>query len=132
VAAKFAAGFTPKAREVLGRTLALPESVFDLLPQIGAWPSKDRPDDGPGWTFPERDAKGNVVGISERHFKTGHKPRMAGGRMGLHIPDGWCERPGAVYLVEGLRSVHVDAARMVNGRVPESVWGTLSGGYGEG
>jgi hypothetical protein len=101
IAAKFVAGFTPKAREVLGRTLALPESVFDLLPQIGAWPSKDRPDDGPGWTFPERDAKGNVVGISERHFKTGHKPRMAGGRMGLHIPDGWCERPGAVYLVEG-------------------------------
>lgn len=38
--------------------------------------------DGYAWTFPERDAKGTIIGISRR-FKNGRKGFMAGGGRGL-------------------------------------------------
>lgn len=56
------------------------------------------------WTFPERDAVGNVFGINRR-FADGKKQRMAGSQSGLTFDPGrWLEsviEPSFVLLVEG-------------------------------
>src|SRR5262249_29942370 len=52
------------------------------------------------WTFPERDAGGRVVGILRR-YPNGDKLQMAGGKRGLHLPVGWRDRAGPVFVVEG-------------------------------
>ncbi len=57
-----------------------------------------------GWTFPERDATGRVIGINCRSA-TGKKKRRNGCKIGLTFdPDHWFEStvdPSRVYLVEG-------------------------------
>jgi hypothetical protein len=56
------------------------------------------------WSFPERDAAGNVIGINRR-MRSGEKKRMAGSRAGLTFdPIAWREsstEPNFVLLVEG-------------------------------
>ena len=52
------------------------------------------------WSFPERDGSGKVVGMNLRG-KLGQKIQAKGGNRGLILPDGWRDRPGPLYLVEG-------------------------------
>ncbi len=56
--------------------------------------------DGRKFTFPERDAKGRVVGIATR-TPDGRKGFMKGGKRGLIVPRDLDGRPGLVHVVEG-------------------------------
>jgi hypothetical protein len=96
-AARYAEGFTPKARAKLARVLELPAEVLDSLPLLGANREDSR---GPCWTFPECDGGGGVVGILRR-YPDGVKKAAPGGRRGLTLVDGWRERQGPVLLPEG-------------------------------
>jgi len=51
-------------------------------------------------SWPERDAKGVVVGIVRR-YSDGGKLHMAGGTHGLYVPDGWRSTSGPLLLPEG-------------------------------
>lgn len=63
-------------------------------------------DDGPAWTFPERDAQGRVIGIQRRFVDSAlDKKVIAGSRRGLYLPDGWSEMPGPVIIPEGASDV---------------------------
>ncbi len=94
--------FNGTVRRYLADWWGIPESAFDLMPGIGAWLTKDRPDPGGGWTFPETDANGNIIGFMERYLKEpSRKSRPSGSQMGVYISTGWKERAGAIYLVEG-------------------------------
>jgi len=57
-----------------------------------------------GWTIPERNGDGKIIGINVRHAD-GTKRRRAGGAMGLSFdPESWmtsATEPGFVFLVEG-------------------------------
>ncbi len=87
----------------LATALALPESVFDLFEEVGVRPDGDHPE-GPCWTFPERDENHRIIGFSVRLFD--HKKRSEkDGERGLLIPVGWQDRPGALYLPEGVTDV---------------------------
>lgn len=96
----------PAARSGLAGMLGLPESVFDQFPGIGArlGRSDEHPEGHPNgacWTFPERDAAGRIVGVALR-FKDGTKRVETGSARGLSVPAGWAERPGPLYLPEGV------------------------------
>lgn len=52
------------------------------------------------WDFPERDAKGNVIGINRRS-RDGVKMRVKGGKSGLTYARDWEQDPGPIFLVEG-------------------------------
>ena len=56
--------------------------------------------DGRKFTFPERDAKGSVVGIATRN-PDGRKGFMKGGKRGLIVPRDLDDRSGIVFVVEG-------------------------------
>jgi len=55
---------------------------------------------GSSWSFPERDATGNVIGISVR-YGDGTKKRLKGGKAGLTFPTDWDMGSGPVLLAEG-------------------------------
>ncbi len=94
--------FTPTARTRLAAALGLPADVFDRMPLVGA--VRTPPADA-AWTFPECDGAGNVIGLLRRFVtpRRGGKNKLAmkGGRRGLALVDGWRDRPGPVWLVEG-------------------------------
>lgn len=52
------------------------------------------------WTFPERDGRGRVVGISTR-YPDGQKRFLSGGHRGLYLPAGWQPSSGQLLIVEG-------------------------------
>lgn len=52
------------------------------------------------WTFPERDGRGQVIGVSTR-YPDGHKGFLKGGQRGLYYPAGWQPGSGALLIVEG-------------------------------
>ena len=52
------------------------------------------------WTFPERDASGQIIGIATRR-RDGSKIRMKGGRTGLTYAADWDAGDGPILLVEG-------------------------------
>jgi hypothetical protein len=56
------------------------------------------------WTFPERDACGNVIGILRR-FEDGRKQLMAGGKRGIYLPCNLSLTHGKVYVPEGASDV---------------------------
>lgn len=56
--------------------------------------------DGDAWTFPERDAKGTIIGISRR-FRNGRKGFMEGGSRGLTYPVSIPRSGESLILVEG-------------------------------
>lgn len=100
-AARYATAFTSDARDELARRLGLPVESLSALPRIGV---SRRTPAGHVFTFPECDARGGVVGITERIPQPGGidaKKMRAGGKRGLTIPTGWRERPGPLLLVEG-------------------------------
>jgi hypothetical protein len=99
----------PAVRTALATALKIPESAFAHFPGLGARPARspEHPDghrEGECWTFPERNAKCEIIGVSLR-FKDGKKKVEEGGRRGLAIPAGWQDRPGPLYLPEGASDV---------------------------
>ena len=86
------------ARPHLAQALALPESVFNQFPGIGCF--NDHPQGGSGWSFPERNAHGSIIGVGLR-FRDGTKRAEKESERGLSIPNGWQSRAGALYLPEG-------------------------------
>ena len=60
--------------------------------------------DGAEFTIPERDEEGIVIGIAtriQRKEKEAEKKCITGSKRGLTIPDGWQDRSGPMYVVEG-------------------------------
>jgi len=57
------------------------------------------------WTFPERNARGWIVGIQRRLVapKEGHRDKLCakGSRRGLTYCDDWHQYPGPIWIVEG-------------------------------
>lgn len=100
-ASRYAAALTSGSRndrcQTLAGTLGLPPDALDALPLLGF--SADDPA-GPCFTFAEADAAGSVIGLTRR-FRDGSKKAMHGGKRGLTLPKGWCDRPGPVFVVEG-------------------------------
>lgn len=97
------AGMFPPVAQVLADELDLPAEAFAVLPGVGFSAAVNG---RPVFCFPERDAAGTVVGISERFPPTAEHPRgekkvRLGGNRGLSIPAGWRDRAGPVFLVEG-------------------------------
>lgn len=99
------ANLTPAGRAELAAELGVPESVLSTM-RIGFVPRgpHKKKNFGPAYTFPEVDASGRIVGITCR-YGDGEKLAWPGGRHGLFVPDGWREREGPVYLVEGASDV---------------------------
>ncbi len=56
--------------------------------------------DGNVWTFPERNADGDVAGICRR-FQDGEKKMTFGHKHGLYFADNWRDLAGPVLIVEG-------------------------------
>jgi hypothetical protein len=52
------------------------------------------------WSFPEKDASGNIIGVNTR-MENGSKMRLAGGKAGLTYSCQWNKGSGPVLLVEG-------------------------------
>lgn len=93
----YAQALTPNLATELANDLGLPVDGFDDL--------------GVGWcetrrrcTFPERDAKGRVIGIIFRD-RSGDKKAGAGHKRGLSIPSSFASRVGTVLVVEGASDV---------------------------
>jgi hypothetical protein len=93
-ARRYAEALTPALRAELARSLGLPVEALKALPLVGWWEKVT------SWTFPECDARGNVVGVLRRP-RVGRKVRMRGSHCGLTLPSGWRGRPGPLFLVEG-------------------------------
>lgn len=100
-ARRYAGSMRPADREFIAGRLGVPVESIDQFPLIG---SSGANSCGPVITFPERDGRGNVVGISERTpgpDGRDEKKSQPYARRGLSIADGWRDRPGPVFLVEG-------------------------------
>lgn len=52
------------------------------------------------WTFPERNAAGQIIGLSRR-YPDGAKKQWPGGQRGLTFARDWLADSGSVFLVEG-------------------------------
>lgn len=106
-AARFAAALTDAAATWLHHRLGLPEGTLASIPLLG---SSGQSSAGVITTWPEVDAAGTVIGITERTpNETKDEKRMrAGGKRGLTLPVGWGDRSGPVFVVEG----PTDAAAM--------------------
>ena len=97
MAVRFAHQLTADVRHEQAAALGLPAEALDALPLLG-W----NPDDpvGPCLVFPEVDGRGELCGLTRR-YADGGKLAVAGSARGLTVPDGWRDRGGPVYLVEG-------------------------------
>lgn len=112
-AAQYEAALTGERLDQLAGTLKVSSEALRRL-HVG-WKAENRRldretgkwfDDGPAWTFPERDAQGRVIGIQRRFVNpTLEKKVIAGSRRGLYLPDGWSEMPGPVIVPEGASDV---------------------------
>ena len=60
--------------------------------------------DGSTWTVPERDAAGEIIGISRRK-PNGKKFMYAGSSRGLYFTAGWANGEGPIQVVEGASDV---------------------------
>lgn len=117
---KFVAAFTPERQDALAGELNLPTTAFTVL-QIGWWPDRrwwnpetENEEGAPGcWTFPEYDARGQIIGIGLR-WPGGRKGQMSGGRRGLTLPSGWCDSADPVIVVEGPSDVLAGRALGLN------------------
>ena len=102
-----------KYAESLGKLLGgIPDSIFRLF-QLGLNGTIYYGPDTPGhdqiggmFTIPERNGAGLIVGCATRfEFKDrslkAEERFVAGSERGLTIPDGWMDRPGPLFLVEG-------------------------------
>lgn len=96
-AQKYQRDLTPEKRKLLAANLGLPVECLDSLFYVG-W-VKDKWD-GPCWTFPEQNGRGEIIGITKRSYKGVKKAFKTAGR-GLTIPRNWEEQVGPIFVVEG-------------------------------
>ena len=90
----------PEYRDALAKKLGLPVEAFDGF-TLGV---NGIMTDGAEFTIPERDGDGGVIGIVtriERKEKEAEKKCITGSKRGLTIPDGWQDRSGPLFVVEG-------------------------------
>ncbi len=106
-AAAFAEKLTPEVAAWMHARLGLPAGALDCLPQLG---TSGQNSTGFVTTWPEVDATGTVIGISERTpgATKDEKKTRSGGKRGLTLPNGWRDCGGPVFVVEG----PTDAAAM--------------------
>jgi hypothetical protein len=97
MAEEFRKALTPARRDELAADLGVLSRDFALL-AVG-WQACEK-----CWTFPERDAAGQVIGINRR-WKGGEKKLILGGHRGLYIPNGWRSMNGPILLPEGASNV---------------------------
>lgn len=100
--AGWAQNFGEHARAKLADILDVPERSFVHFPLLDAHNEHRL---GPCFVHPEVDADLRITGASLRipGAPNGQdKPSAAGSKRGLTVPLGWKERPGALYVVEGL------------------------------
>jgi hypothetical protein len=104
-ARQYRESLTEERRKELADALGVPGHVLDEL-HVGytvQGPHRDKESGKPlgrAWTFPERDAARNIIGITCR-YEGGTKKALEGSQRGLIIPDGWQGRGGPVFCVEG-------------------------------
>ena len=91
-AAEYVKALDMGKRADLARQLGLEVGHIKLFGGIG-WT-------GEKWSFPERNGRMEIIGISTRNLN-GTKLSMSGSKRGLSIPAGWRDRPGPVLIVEG-------------------------------
>jgi hypothetical protein len=70
-------------------------SIEALVQLDVGWSKRDK-----AWTFPERDAAGNITGLNRR-YRNGDKAVMKGGNRGIYFPRDFLERADPVLVVEG-------------------------------
>lgn len=72
----------------------------DALDRLGVLhlPADDREEES--WAFPERDAVGDIIGISKR-YADASKKSAPGSRRGLTYVEDWRSGSGPIYIVEG-------------------------------
>ncbi len=90
----------PEYRAALAKKLGLPVEAFDGF-TLGVNGIRV---DGAEFTIPERDGEGVVIGIAtriERRGKEAEKKCITKSKRGLTIPDGWPDRSGPLFVVEG-------------------------------
>jgi len=99
--AKLAREYKKSLTTVSLRTLARKLGVTrNSLRALGVgWRQEDD-----AWTFPERDGRGNIIGILRR-FADGRKQVIAGSRRGLYLPSRWRDREGPLLIPEGVTDV---------------------------
>jgi phage/plasmid primase-like uncharacterized protein len=85
--------FSDARRNELAQRLQLPTEAIDQI-SVGFDPGTQ------GFTFLERDANGETIGIVRR-FHDGTKHAVCGSKRGLIIPAHWMDIAGPVYLPEG-------------------------------
>jgi hypothetical protein len=84
----------------LANALGVPECFLDAI-KVG-WRADYQ---GGVWTFPERNAFEQIIGITWRN-RAGEKKAFAGSKRGLIVPRGWTMRAdGPILLVEGASDV---------------------------
>lgn len=96
---------TPNYRNALAKRLGLPVAALDAIPLLGY---RNSGSNFVEFTSPETDANETIIGISTRVETKGKKPEklfVKGGKRGLTLPAGWRERPGVMFVVEGLTDV---------------------------
>jgi AAA domain len=97
LAKRFQADLTPELRQTLATELGVPVESLALL---GAgWKKGEQ-----CWTFPERDAAGQIIGINRR-YRDGAKMLMKDGKRGLYITPNWKDENGPLLLPEGASDV---------------------------
>lgn len=101
-AKRCAAALTPALKKELAGVIHLPVESINALDLVG-W-NESNSANWRGWTFPERNESGGIVGIMVRP-RVGKKKAMPGGERGLIIPRSWHETPGPAFLVEGASDV---------------------------
>lgn len=90
----------PLFQVALAKKLSLPVEAFDGF-TLGV---NGIMTDGAEFTIPERDGDGGVIGIAtriERKEQGAGKKCITDSKRGLTIPDGWQDRSGPVFVVEG-------------------------------
>jgi hypothetical protein len=94
---------TPDRLAALARALGLPErALAPLEPGYEhQWPRLPHG----VYTFPMRDAVGDLCGLHGRCARTGKKEAAAGARLGVIAPARWQQTEGTVYVPEGASDV---------------------------
>jgi hypothetical protein len=93
-AKELAGNLTPALADELCARLDLPRLALDVLQGIGYDLATQ------SWTFPEVNARGEVIGIVRR-YRDGSKRAMPGSQRGLTIPKKWRECETPVCVIEG-------------------------------
>jgi hypothetical protein len=108
---------TQELKAQLARLLGLPVSALDVLPNLGYTKHGIKDREGrwiSAWTSPMTDARGTVIGIVKRfaeplaadsNTEQAWERFAKGSAPGLFAPVGWRERPGPVFVVEGVAAV---------------------------